>query len=342
MNNTVDTPVLQRKGSVHKCPSCGASLGAFVSVCGTCDHELLDVDANRSITQLAERFEDIEREVEGMGYKGKRRDDAITEKKGRVIRDFPVPNSRDDLQQLIYYIQPKIVPSVKPDPNIEDWRVKFTEVLNRARQAYQNDDATLRQLESMAAATDASLSANIGIKARRNPLFFALLGGALLVGAGAAVSGYLDQNRLDACEKGYSQSAAVEKARLDKLAAAVEQDLHMKDYAAAQAKASAIRWELASSCKAADNARAKAGWQERAQQLAALVSTSANADQASRQQQAQREADERQAQANNLSAERVAQEARLAEGARIKALEKHADAARGAGEKRKATLEQQW
>src|SRR5438067_8696089 len=191
MNQMLDTPVLQRQGSVHKCPSCGAPLGAFLSVCGSCGHELLDIDANRSITSLAGRFDDIEREVEAMGYKGKRREAAITEKKGRVIRDFPVPNSREDLQQLIYYIQPKIVPSVSPDPNIEDWRSKFVEVLNRARHAYKNDDSVLGELAKMEQSVDASLSTNLHIKARRNPLFFALLGLVAVLGAAALVNRHL-------------------------------------------------------------------------------------------------------------------------------------------------------
>jgi hypothetical protein len=342
MNQMLDTPVLQRRGSVHKCPSCGAALGAFVSVCGSCGHELLEVDANRSITALAERFEEIERELDAMGYKGKRREDAITEKKGRVIRDFPVPNSRDDLQQLIYYIQPKIVPSVKPDPNVEDWRTKFTEVLNRARHAYKNDDSVLGELAKMEASIDASLSENLQIKAKRNPLFFALLGGAILLGGAALVNNHLDSAKLDQCEQAYAQSAATEKGRLEKVASAVEQDMRARDFAGAQARVSQIRWQLEPGCKVTENAASKAGWQERAQQLAQLVSSAAEQDASARQAQIDRQHEEQQAVANRESAERIASEAKTAEIARIKAAEQQAEAARQAGEKRKTALEKQW
>lgn len=149
MNHPRDLPAsnTQKKGSIHKCPSCGAQLGAFVSSCVACGHEFTDVDANRSITALVERFEEIEREVDEKGIKGKNRLTAILEKKARVIRDFPVPNSREDLQQLMFFIQPKIVNSVQPDPNIEDWRVKFIEVLNRAKNAYRGDAAALSEFD---------------------------------------------------------------------------------------------------------------------------------------------------------------------------------------------------
>jgi hypothetical protein len=342
MNQMLDTPVLQRRGSVHKCPSCGASLGAFVSVCGTCGHELLEVDANRSITALAERFEEIEREVEAMGYKGKRREDFITEKKGRVIRDFPVPNSRDDLQQLMYYIQPKIVPSVKPDPNVEDWRTKFTEVLNRARQAYKNDESTLRELASMEASIDSTLKGSLQIKAKRNPLFFALLGGAILLGGGAFVNGRLDASKAEQCEQAYGQSAAAEKGRLEKLASGIEQDVQAKKFTEAQSRLGQVRWELEPACRLQENAAAKASWQERLQQLAQLVSGSAEQDAAAHQAQFDRQAAEQQAAANRESAERVAQEQKVATVARIKADEKKAEAARDAGEQRKAALESNW
>ncbi|MGZ5202539.1 MAG: hypothetical protein ACXWC4_22485 [Telluria sp.] len=342
MNQMLDTPVLQRRGSVHKCPSCGASLGAFVSVCGTCGHELLEVEANRSIAALAERFEEIEREVEAMGYKGKRREAFITEKKGRVIRDFPVPNSRDDLQQLMYYIQPKIVPSVKPDPNVEDWRTKFTEVLNRAKQAYKNDDSVLRELANMEASIDSTLSGSLQIKAKRNPLFFALLGGAILLGAAAFVNSRLDAGKLEQCEQAYTQSAAAEKGRLEKLVSGIEQDVQAKKFTDAQARLGQVRWELEPACRQQENAAAKASWQERLQQLTQLVNGSAEQDAAARQAQLDRQAAEQQAAANRESAERVAQEQKVATIARIQADEKKAEAARDAGEKRKAALEKNW
>ncbi|VXC56926.1 hypothetical protein [Massilia sp. 9I] len=342
MNQMAEPPVLQRRGSIHKCPSCGAALGAFASVCNACGHELLEVDANRSISALAERFEEIEREVESMGYKGKRREDFINEKKGRVIRDFPIPNSRDDLQQLMYYIQPKILPSVKPDPNVEEWRTKFTEVLNRAKQAYRNDDSVLSEIAKMEASIDSSLSQSLGIKAKRNPLFFALLGGVVLLGAAAFVNSRIEANKVAECEQAYVESAAAEKGRLEGLAATIEQDVQARRFSEAQSKLGRVRWELAPACQLDQNAAAQAGWQEHLQQLTAFVNTKAEQDAGARQAQLEREAAEQQAAANRVTAERVAQENKVVEVARIQADQKKAESARDAGDKRKAALENQW
>jgi transcription initiation factor IIE alpha subunit len=71
MNHSPEQPATQKKGSINKCPSCGSQLSAFVSSCEACGHEFTDIDANRSITALVDRFDDIEREVDAKGIKGK-------------------------------------------------------------------------------------------------------------------------------------------------------------------------------------------------------------------------------------------------------------------------------
>jgi len=342
MHQVSEAPVQQKKGSIHKCPSCGAALGAFVSYCESCGHEFMDVDANRSITALVERFDEIELDMDAMGLKGKRREQAILEKKARVIRDFPVPNSRDDLQQLIYFIQPKIVASVKPDPNVEDWRAKFIEVLNRAKNAYKNDAAALAEFARIEESLNNNLSQDLKIKARRHPLFFALFGGAIVLGLLVFINGRIEQSRLADCEQAYAKGAAAEKGRLEQLFGAIEQDVHARDYAAAQAKTARMQWQFEASCKADDNAKAKALWQEKAQQVGALVANAAGDDAAAKQADADRQSAEKQAAADRQSAERVAEQAKVAELARLQAEKEHAQAARAAGAARKAAIEQQW
>jgi hypothetical protein len=342
MSHVLEAPAQQKKGSIHKCPSCGASLGAFVSSCPACGHEFLDVDANRSITALAERFEEIERDIDALGYKGKRREQAIIEKKARVIRDFPVPNSRDDLQQLIYYIQPKIVASVKPDPNVEDWRAKFIEVITRAKNAYKNDAVALAEFAQIEASLNNTLAKDIQIKAKRNPLFFALLAGVLIIGAGAFINHQMEQSKLKACEQSYAQGAAAEKSRLEKLYAEIEQAVHGKDFAAAQAKAGQLRWEFEASCKMDENAQAKVDWQEKAGQIGGLIRSESEHADAAAQAEANRLVAEKQAAADRVSAERVAEQDKQAELARIEADKQKAAAAKVATEKRKAATEQQW
>src|ERR1035437_5052350 len=129
MNQTTEPTIVQKKGNLNKCPSCGAPVGAFASSCESCGHEFSEIAANKTIASLVARFDAIEKEAdENTSLSASRREKSILDKRARVIRDYPIPNSREDLQQLLYFIQPKLMDGVKPDPNIEDWRAKFNEV----------------------------------------------------------------------------------------------------------------------------------------------------------------------------------------------------------------------
>lgn len=320
MNYPRDLPTEQKKGSIHKCPSCGSQLGAFASACVACGHEFTDVDANRSITALVERFEEIEREVDQKGIKGKHRLAAILEKKARVIRDFPVPNSREDLQQLMFFIQPKIVNSVQPDPNIEDWRVKFIEVLNRAKNAYRGDAAALAEFDRIEQSIQGSVGQDLRIKARRNPLFVTLLVAIVVVGGAVAVSSQLDGAKLRSCEAAYTQSAQAEGARLDKIEAGVDLQYKNKQYTEAAAGAGKLVWQLAEgSCKLDANQQARAFWDNKRTALAALARQGADGAAAETRATAAQQAAEVKAMADRQSAEKQAVQYKAAKTAEIAA-----------------------
>jgi hypothetical protein len=309
-----ETPTTHKQGNIHKCPSCGTPLGAFVSACDACGHEFTDVDANRSITALAARFEEIEQEVDAKGIKGKNRDKAILDKRARVIRDFPVPNSREDLQQLMFFIQPKIVQSVQPDPNIEDWRSKFIEVLNRAKHAYKNDASALAEFARIEKSLESSVASSLQIKAKRNPLFVALAAGALVLVVIGLVSSRMEQGKLEHCEEQYAAAAKFEKARLEQVATSADQGYRNKNYAEALVTAGKLRWDLAdASCKLADNQQARSVWEAKRAELVALIQRSVDA-----------EAAEKAAAADRVSAEKQAVEHKSAEVARIAAEKEHA------------------
>lgn len=296
MNPSPDMAATQKRGTIHKCPSCGSQLAAFVSSCEACGHEFTDIEANRSITALTNRFEEIEREVDDKGLKGRNREKAILDKRARVIRDFPVPNSRDDLQQLMFFIQPKIVASVQPDPNIEDWRSKFLEVLNRAKNAYKNDASALAEFDRLEASLTTTVGKDLHLKAKRNPLLFALLGGVAILAIIGVVVSQLDSRKLQQCEERYAQGAEAEKARLEKIALAADQNYKSKVYPEAIATAGGMRWEFEeAACKLDENQKAKHFWDDKRTRLIAMVQTAIDADQAEKAAAVNREAAEQQA-----------------------------------------------
>jgi len=329
---TTESVGVQKKGVITKCPSCGAAAAAFASVCASCGHEFAEVDANRTIRALVARFDEIERDVEQQGLGMSRRTQAIIEKKSRVIRDFPIPNAREDLQQLIHFIHPKVVDSVKPDPNIEDWRAKFAEVMSRARSAYQNDATALAGFDGLEKSLNSTLSNDLKIKAKRNPLFVILLAGVAVLGIGWIASAQMEKSRLATCEGAYAQQAGAEKERLEKVEASATQDLQAKQFTQAMAAASHIRWETeAAGCKASENVAAKTLWDEKRTQLVKLA-----------QQGIDSEAAAKKAEADQQVALKVAEQKKETELARIAAdqqaellrvaANKQAEAARAAAE----------
>src|SRR5207249_226685 len=160
---------------------------------------------------MVERLDAIKNESDLQKMRPAAREQAIVDRRARVIRDFPIPNSREDLQQLLYFIQPKLLPSVKPDANQEDWRAKFNEVIGRARFAYKDDSAALTEFDSLEKALSVTLSSDLKIKAKRNPMLIILLIGAALLAIGALVQQQMSRAKVAACEAGYETAAGKDR-----------------------------------------------------------------------------------------------------------------------------------
>jgi hypothetical protein len=265
----------QKKGVINKCPSCGAAVAAFASVCDACGHEFAEIDANRTIRALVMRLEEVERDVERQGLGLSRRKSETLERRSRVIRDFPIPNAREDLQQLIHFIHPKTMDGVKPDPNIEDWRAKLSEVMSRAKAAYRGDATVLAEFERLEKASANGLSDDLKAKARRNPMFVVVLGAVVLAGVGLLVRSHMAQAKLAQCEADYATHAQAERQRLDQVYVSASQLLKSNRFSEAMAAANQLRWEQqASGCGQQQNEQAKTTWGDKRQQLTALVQQS--------------------------------------------------------------------
>jgi hypothetical protein len=288
-------PTVQKLGTVKKCPSCGAALGALAANCDECGHELSNIEASRVIQKLVAKFEEIERATEGVGdITDKKRSQAIQIKRAAVIRDFAVPNEREELQQLILFIKPKLIEGVNADPNIHDWRIKFTEVLSRARNAYKTDSKMLAELDRIEASVKRTFVSRIYYAARRNPGKIA----ASLILVGLLVVGFVvvqeKKAKLALCEAKYAQAAVVEKSRLEKLLTKANGEYKEKNFDLALSSATQMKWEYSDECKQEDTAKAKAAWDEKRRDFVALVEKSIEADAAAKKAEAEMLAQEKQ------------------------------------------------
>jgi len=148
-----------KHGDVKKCPSCNAQINSFTSVCGDCGYEFRNIGANNSVKDLSQKLDQVVSECGAKSYKhmvGRgygdeetaRRDD-IAAKQKYVIKNFPVPNTREDILELLYFIQPKIEIGFRADKNVFDWRSKYREIINRAKTSYRSDKKVLEEIAQM-------------------------------------------------------------------------------------------------------------------------------------------------------------------------------------------------
>ncbi len=283
----------QKQGVINKCPSCGGALKAFAVACELCGHELAGVSANRTVTGLAERFAEIEAEVDRAGLTGRKRETEIDSRKGRLIRDFPIPNSREDLLSLIHFIHPKIQNNLKPDPNAEDWKMKFKEVMALAKNAYKGDSKTRAEFEELERSLSTTVSGDLKTSARRNPMVAVGIGIAAIAVVVGLASTQMDKRSQGQCVEKYEKDAASENTRLEKIAADITSKQKAGDFAQATADLATIHWSVKQdSCKQDAGAAEAARWETRKQELAAqLQQAQAAARQASAEQEAQKKAE---------------------------------------------------
>lgn len=309
----------EKQGVINKCPSCGGPLKAFVSRCELCGHELAGVGASATVTELARKFDEIEISLAAAGLQGSKLEKEIVARKARVIRDFPIPNARADLQSLIYYIYPKIQDNKKPDPNAEDWRVKFTEVLNLAKNAYKGDAKTRSEFEEIERSLNVGFAGTLQTRAKRSPIMAVTVVGVAILSVIGVASIQLDSRKLKQCEEKYVQGAILEKTRLEGIAATVKRQLQDNTHAAALTTLNGLRWEYQeSACKSDEVAREKADWASRREDLLAQIRQAEEAVRAQQREQelrateqlradAERESTQRRVMAERAEAKRIAE-----------------------------------
>lgn len=327
--------ITQKQGSVNKCPSCGGALKAFASTCELCGHELSGVAANKTVTELVARFNEIEAEMDRSGAQGGKREKEVLARKARVIRDFPIPNSREDLQSLIYFIHPKIEDNVKPDPNAEDWRVKFKEVLTLAKNAYKSDAKTRAEFEEIEKNLNTTISGSLKTRARRYPVVAFGVGLVVLVAAAGLASTQMDKWKLKQCEDKYAQGSGAEKARLDGIVNTALTKQKEKNYAEALAGLNQLRWDYQEVCKVDEARQEQDRWEAKRKELTALIQNNETSELAQKNEAANRELAQKRDDANReLAQKREAAERELAQ--------RLTEKAKKASAERKAATNKEW
>lgn len=143
-------------GIVEKCPNCGAVVEAGNVRCSDCGYEFRGVEAVSSVQKFSDGLNEIERRH---GSKSETSlslkqitlnslnpffADPRTTEISSFIKNFPIPNSKEDLLEFIVFLQPKAELSIynaTPSDRIisNAYETKYNECIRKAQLYFRED-----------------------------------------------------------------------------------------------------------------------------------------------------------------------------------------------------------
>ena len=144
------------EGYIHKCPNCGEVLNAFEVSCPTCGYELRDTKASSAVREFELKLEAIEskreykkpRRLFAVAGSNKRISEIIDEQKISLIRNFSVPNTKEDILEFMILATSNIdvssygsldEPADRVKAMTEAWNAKIKQVYAKAKTTYKSD-----------------------------------------------------------------------------------------------------------------------------------------------------------------------------------------------------------
>ena len=159
-NETSREELTERKmvydGKIHKCPNCGEVLNSFVTNCPACGYELRDSKNSSAVEELSRKLEEIEQNRDRTKVSTKilgafNLSDGLTktdEQKISLIRNFPIPNTKEDLYEFLILSKSNIEIDLYENTQIKSarlaisdaWKAKFEQAYQKAKLLLKNDD----------------------------------------------------------------------------------------------------------------------------------------------------------------------------------------------------------
>lgn len=118
-------------GELHKCPSCGENLDAFVSTCPSCGYELRGTSTADSIIEFSAKIDNAQTD----------------EQRANIIRNFPIPNSKEDILEFMVLASTNIQ-GEQERMVFDAWLVKFEQSYQKA-QLVITDNSVKNNIEAL-------------------------------------------------------------------------------------------------------------------------------------------------------------------------------------------------
>ena len=282
LNKTHSNIPLQQKiekaGFIKNCPSCGATVEAFVTKCSQCGIEYRGIEASKTISTLFEKLDSIEKErdtikLEGLiGFLGGlseaskqlQIDEIITRKKAALIRNFPIPNTREELLEMLHFIHPKINNKASFDNNFNDWKARFNELIGRAKFAYKTDKSMLAELQYFESTAKLDIFSYFNqLDKNKKASFFAIIFVVLFFVFMIPFFSGMSSKHDEGVDK--------EKARLELIMNKVNDAISNKDLESALMLSAQMKWEYSDSYSTTDTEQLIKAWDEKRQQLQSTI-----------------------------------------------------------------------
>lgn len=120
---------------INKCPACGALRTALSAQCPECGYDFHNSNC-KVIEDLNRRLEEIT----------DRNPVDVQRKQLDIIRSFAIPQIKEEILDLLIYIQPKA--TQKNSKVTAEWRLRQKEVIQRAKMAFATDKAVLSKVQA--------------------------------------------------------------------------------------------------------------------------------------------------------------------------------------------------
>lgn len=138
----------EKLGNIVKCPNCGSTDVAGRAICPECGYAFTNVRSNNSSEKLANKLAEVEVSRRGSLFGGIAAvyGGGKTAEKASIIKNFPVPNTRDDLLEFLSLLKPKSskyqslgAADVELSKLGPAYFVKYTECIDKAKRSFKND-----------------------------------------------------------------------------------------------------------------------------------------------------------------------------------------------------------